>query len=461
MEQEVGLLIDRWEQVKEGRRQVVLLSGEPGIGKSRLAHTLKEHVTAEGSLLFEVRCSPYHQHSALYPLIESFQRTLLLTRQDRKEEKVAKLEQALTLYGMQDSLPLFTALLSLPTPSQYPPLNVTPQKQKERTLQALLQLLVAQAERQATVSVWEDLHWADPSSLEFLTLLIEQLPTTKLLLVLTFRPEFTLPWKPRSHISQLVLNRLGKKQVETMIARAAAGNALSPEVIEQIRLKTDGVPLFVEELTKSIIESGGDVGARRAVPLQTIPATLQEALLARLDRLSTARQIAQLGATLGREFSHELIQAVAPVSEMDLHTALNKLVEAEILYQRGVGEQARYFFKYALIQDTAYQSLLKSTRQQYHQQIARVLEDQFPDIKTNQPELLAHHYTEANLIEQAIPYWQQAGQIATQHSANAEAIGYITKGLELLKTLPDTFARVQLELMLQVALVAPLIGTKG
>ena len=256
-EQEVGLLFDRWEQVKEGRGQVVLLSGEPGIGKSRLAYTLREHVTNEGSLLFEAHCSPYHQHSALYPLIEVLQRTLLLTRQDTDKEKVEKLERALTLYGLQESLPLFTFLLSLPTPPQYPPLNFTPQKQKERTLQALVQLLVAQAERQATVSVWEDLHWADPSSLEFFTLLIEQIPTTKLLLILTFRPEFTPPWKLRSHVTQLMLNRLGKTQVEAMIEKVVEGRSLSAEVIEQIRAKTDGVPLFVEELTKSVVETIG------------------------------------------------------------------------------------------------------------------------------------------------------------------------------------------------------------
>jgi predicted ATPase len=290
-DQEVGLLLDRWEHVKESRGQVVLLSGEPGIGKSRLAHTLKEYVTAEGSLLFEARCSPYHQHSALYPLIESFQRTLLLVRQDTDDEKVEKLERALVLYNMQETLPLFTALLSLPTPLASPPLNLTPQKQKERTLQALLQLLAAQAERQATVSVWEDLHWADPSSLEFLTLLIEQIPTTKLLLVLTFRPEFTPPWKPRLHLSQLVHNRLGKKQVEAMIERAA-GTSLPVEIVEQIRLKTDGVPLFVEELTKSIIESVGSIasiesiGSPRHTPRQlAIPATLQEALLAQARKL--------------------------------------------------------------------------------------------------------------------------------------------------------------------------------
>ncbi|HXG22487.1 MAG TPA: adenylate/guanylate cyclase domain-containing protein [Methylomirabilota bacterium] len=457
-EQEVGLLVDRWEQAEEGRGHVVLLSGEPGIGKSRLAYTVREHIRAEGSLLFEARCSPYYQHSALYPLIDMLQRLLLLNRQEPEDEKAQKVEQALALYGMQETLPLFTALLSLPTPPQYPPLQLTPQKQKERTFQALLQLFIAQAERQATVSVWEDLHWADPSSLEFLSLLIEQIPTTKLLLVLTFRPEFTPPWKPRSHISQLVLNRLGKRQVELMIEKVAAGKGLSAEIIEQIRIKTDGVPLFVEELTKSVVEN---VGAHGRASLQTIPATLQEALLARLDRLSDARQVAQLGATLGREFSYELLHAVAPLNEADLQAALTKLVDAEILYQRGVGEQTRYFFKHALIQDTAYQSLLKSTRQQYHQRIAQVLDERFLEAKETQPELLAYHYTEAGLIEQAIPYWQRAGQRAMEHSANAEATRHLSKGLSLLQDLPDTPGNLYQELVLQITLGASLMATKG
>ncbi len=458
-EQEEGLLVDRWEQAKEGRGQVVLLSGEPGIGKTRLAYTLQEHITAEGSLLFEARCSPYHQHSAFYPVIDVLQRTLLFTRNDTDSEKVEKLQRVLALYNMQETLPLFASLLSLPAPSSSLP-AFSPQKQKERTLQALVQLLVAQAERQATVSAWEDLHWADPSSLEFLSLLIEQIPTTKLLLVLTFRPEFTPPWKPRSHISQLVLNRLGKKQVEAMIEKVAASKALAADVIEQIRLKTDGVPLFVEELTKSVVESVGVTG-RSPLQALAIPATLQEALLARLDRLSTARQVAQLGATLGREFSYELLQAVTPLSEPDLQAALSKLVEAEILYQRGVAQQTRYFFKHALIQDTAYQSLLKSTRQQYHQQIAQVLEERFAETTETQPELLAHHYTEAGLITQAIPYWQKAGEHASQRSANAEAINHLTKGLELLQILPDTPERAQHELTLQLALGTPLMATKG
>lgn len=458
-EQEVGILIDRWEQAKEGWGHVVLLSGEPGIGKSRLAYTLREHVTAEGSLLFEVHCSPYHQQSALYPVIEVLQRTLLFTRQDTEGEKVHKLERALTLYAMGETLPLFTALLSLPAPSHYPLLQLTPQKQKERTLHALLQLIVAQAERQATVSVWEDVHWADPSSLEFLSLLIEQISTIKLLLVLTFRPEFTPPWRARSHLSQLVLNRLGQKHVEALIEKAAAGHPLPAEVVEQIRAKTDGVPLFVEEVTKSVVESaGGSPGSSLTL---AIPATLQEALLARLDRLASARQVAQVGSILGREFSYELLHAVVPGSAADLHAALDKLVAAEIVYQRGIGEQAGYVFKHALIQDTAYQSLLKSTRQQYHQQIAQVLEERFAETTATQPELLAHHYTEAGLSEQALPYWQRAGQKAITLAANVEAGQYLTRGLSLVEGLPDTVEHLQQELTFLITLASPLVATKG
>jgi tetratricopeptide (TPR) repeat protein len=278
--------------------------------------------------------------------------------------------------------------------------------------------------------------------------------------VLTFRPEFTPSWKPHSHISQLVLNRLGRKQVETMIEKMTTGKALSAGVMEQIHVKTDGVPLFVEELTKSVVETGG-VPSQAPLPTLAIPATLQEALLARLDRLSTARQVAQLGATLGRDFSYELLQAVTPLGETDLQAALGKLVDAEILYRRGIGLQTRYFFKHALIQDAAYQSLLKSTRQQYHQRIAQTLEEQFPDTKEGQPELLAHHYTQAGLIKQALPYWQQAGKRAVERSANVEAIDHLTKGLELLKLLPDSPERAEQELMLQIALGPVLIVTKG
>ena len=311
---------------------------------------------------------------------------------------------------------------------------------------------------QPTLLVCEDLHWADPSTLEFLGLLLDQVPTTRFLILLTFRPDFIPSWATRSHLTSLTLNRLNRKQVETMIAQVAADKILSTEVIQQVVTKTDGVPLFVEELTKAVAESVGAIGRS---PLQIIPATLQDSLMARLDRLGTVKEVGQLAATLGREFSYELLRAVSPLDEERLQQSLVRLVDAELLYQRGVPPNVTYLFKHALLQDAAYQSLLKSTRRQYHQQIAAVLKERFGEIKETQPELLAHHYTEASLIAQAIPYWQQAGQKAAQRSANVEAIAHLTKGLELLKTLPDTPDRAQQELPLQLALGAPLMAIKG
>jgi predicted ATPase len=296
--------------------------------------------------------------------------------------------------------------------------------------------------------------------LDLLTLLLAQVPTIRLLTILTFRPEFIPPWGLRSYLSQLALSRLGRQQVEAMVEKVTGDKALAPEVIQQIVAKTDGVPLFVEELTKSVIEA---VGAHSRAPLQTlaIPTTLHDALMARLDRLNTAKEIAQLGAVLGREFSYELLQAVSPLDEATLQQGLRQLVETELVYQRGVPPQATYMFKHALVQDVAYQSLLKSTRQQYHSQIAQTLGDRFLEIKDTQPELLAQHYTEAGLLEQAIPYWQQAGERATQRSAYVEAVAHLTKGLAGLKALPNTPERVQQELTLQLVLSNALFAVKG
>ncbi|MBI3797574.1 MAG: tetratricopeptide repeat protein, partial [Deltaproteobacteria bacterium] len=361
-----------------------------------------------------------------------------------------------------DTIPLLAAFLSLPHSDRYLPLTLTPQRQKQKTLEALLAWLLAEAAKQPLPFIVEDLHWADPSTLEFLGLLIDQVPTARILTVLAFRPEFIPPWTLRSHMTQLTLTRLPRKQVEVMVEKVAADKVLPAAVIQQIVAKTDGVPLFVEELTKTVLETGLSVGATHASPLPlAIPTTLHDSLMARLDRLGTAKEVAQLGATLGREFSYELLQAVSSVDEVTLQQALAKLVTAEVLYPQGLQPQARYLFKHALIQDAAYQSLLKSTRQQYHQQIAQVLEDRFAETVETHPELVAHHYTEAGLVRQAIPYWQRAGQKAAERSANVEAIAHLTKGLELLKTLPDTPERAQQELMLQIALGASLQATKG
>jgi predicted ATPase/class 3 adenylate cyclase len=466
---EIGLLLERWERAKDGEGQVVLLSGEPGIGKSRLVQELKEHAQQDGATLIEFRCSPYYQHTAFSPVIEHLQHVLPFHRDDTPPTRLEKLRHTLAAYRFPqaDTVPLFAALLSLPYPEGSPPLNLSPQRQKQKTQEALVAWLLEEAEQGAMYSVWEDLHWADPSTLELLRLLVEQVPTARLLLLLTFRPEFTPPWGARSHISQLTLSRLGRKQVELMAERVTGGKALPAEVLQQIVSKTDGVPLFVEELTKMVVESellreaDGHYELTGPLPPLAIPTTLQDSLMARLDRLATAREVAQLGATLGREFSYELIRAVSPLDEARLRQALTELGEAEMLYQRGLPPQARYLFKHALIQDAAYQSLLKSTRQQYHRQIAQVLEERFPETKETQPELLAHHYTEAGLAEQAVPYWQQAGQRAAERSANMEAISHLTRGLELLKALPDTPERAQQELTLQVALGMSLIVTKG
>jgi class 3 adenylate cyclase/predicted ATPase len=468
-ESEVALLLDRWEQVKEGMGHVVLLSGEAGIGKSRVVFTLKEQVAAEPHFRWECRCSPYHQHSALYPIIDLFARALLFQQGDTSETKLHKLETTLTHYGISfpDMVPLLASLLSLSLGDHYPPLSLSPQRQKQKTLEAVLTLSLQLAAQQPVLFIMEDLHWVDPSTLEFLHLLVDQGPTVRIFTLLTFRPDFQIPWGTRAHLTSITLNRLPRRQVERMIERVTGGKILPTEVMQQVVTKTDGVPLFVEELTKMILESG--LLQERAdcyvltspLPPLAIPTTLQDSLMARLDRLATVKEVAQLGATLGRTFPYALLQAVSSLDETTLQQALARLVEAELLYQRGLPPQATYIFKHALIQETAYQSLLKSTRQQYHQQIAQVLVDQFPEMVALQPELVAHHYTEAGLSAQAIVFWQRAGDQASERSAHVEAIAHLTRGLELLQTLPDTPERTQQELLLQVSLELAFRITKG
>jgi class 3 adenylate cyclase/DNA-binding winged helix-turn-helix (wHTH) protein/predicted ATPase len=468
-EQEVELLLERWEHSKEGLGQIVLLSGEAGIGKSRLVRAVQDRLAGEPYTRLECRCSPYAQHSALYPVINLGRRLLQWQRDEAPDVTLGKLEAALAPYevSLPEVVPLLASLLSLPPSDRYPLPQITPQRQRQKTLEAILALLLAHAAQQPVLFIVEDLHWIDPSTLELLTLFIDRGPTARILTLFTARPEFHPPWGYRTHLTSLALDRLPPTQVELMIERVTGGKRLPAEVRQQVVAKTDGVPLFVEELTKTVIESGllreqaDHYELPSSLPSLAIPATLHDSLMARLDRLTDAKEVAQLGATLGRAFPYELLQAVSPWDEDRLQQALDQLVEAELFHQRGVPPQVTYVFKHALIQETAYQSLLKSQRQQYHQQTAPILEQNFPEIAETQPELLAHHYTEAGLVEQAIPYWQRAGQHAVERSANIEAVSHFTKGLELLRVLPETPERTRQELSLQLALGPTLRMIKG
>jgi class 3 adenylate cyclase/predicted ATPase len=469
-EEEVGLLLRRWAQSQDGLGQVVLLSGEAGIGKSRLVQVVKDRIADTPHTRLECRCSPYYQNTALYPIIDLLERALHFQRDETPDAKLEKLERALSQYrfALRETVPLFATLLSLPlSEARYAPLPLTPERQKQKTLEALLAAVLEMAERQPVLFILDDLHWVDPSTLEFLHLLIMQGPTAAILTVMTYRPDFQPSWGWRTHLTPLALQRLSPADVAAMVMQITGGKPLPTEVLQHVVTNTDGVPLFVEELTKTILESGvlreTETHYELTGPLPTlvIPTTLHDALMARLDRLSTVKAVAQLGATLGRTFAYDLLQAVTPFDEATLQHGLRQLVEAELLYQRGLPPQATYRFKHALLQEAAYQSLLRSTRQQYHQRIAQVLEALFSETVATQPELLAHHYTEAGLSEQALGYWQRAGERALQRSAHVEAISHLTKGLEVLKALPTTPERIQQELGLQLTLGIPLSATRG
>jgi class 3 adenylate cyclase/predicted ATPase len=469
-ESEVALLLERWEQAKSGHGQVVLLSGDPGIGKSRLVQMLKEHVANQPHTCWECRSVSYFENTTLFPLTDWFQRLLRFQAENTPEEKFGRLQQMLSQYRLpvEESVQLFAPLLSLPLPEDtYPPLQLAPQRQRQKALEALVAILQELAEHQPVLFILEDLHWTDPTTLKFLNLVIEQIPTTSILTVLTCRPHFQPAWHHRSYITEMTLNRLSHTQGEQIVTCVTDGKTLPPEVLAQIVAKTDGVPLFVEELTKAIVESGhlqdvhGHYELIGTFSTFAIPATLQDSLMARLDRLVTAKGVAQYAAVIGRHFAYDLLSTVSQLDEATLQRELGRLVAAEIVFQRGLPPHSAYVFKHALIQDAAYQSLLKSTRQHYHQRIAQVLEAQFAETAETQPELLAHHYTEAGLIEQAVHYWHHAGQKATERSAHVEAIAHLRQGLTLLKTLPETSERTQREVHLYIALGVSLTITKG
>ncbi len=467
---ELALLIARWTQAQSGWGQVVLVSGEPGIGKSRLIQELNQHVRQAEAPRIVFRCSPQATQSPFYPVIVYLQRLLTGHSTASSVLTLEILEQALETYDMplEKTVPLLAALLNLPVqPERYAPLQMSAQLQRQRTQEVLIAWLTAAAERQPVLAVFENLHWADPSSLELMGLFLERVQTLPVLSVLSYRPEFKPPWPIRSPFMELVLPRLDASSITKMVAGLAQKKALPDNVIQHVVNRTDGVPLFVEECAKMLLEGewlqeeDDHYALTRSLPEHEIPITLQDTLLARLDRLSPGAALAKLGAVCGREFTDELIEAVATFDEKTVKRGLRQLVEAELLYQVSYQAPLRYRFKHALIQDVAYQSLLRRERRQLHQNIAQALETQFPETAQSQPELIAHHYKEADQVEPAIVYWQRSAEAAIARSAYTEAIAHLRQGLDAISELPDNSDRLKSELELQIALGTPLAAAQG
>ncbi|MEK1852186.1 MAG: adenylate/guanylate cyclase domain-containing protein [Phyllobacterium sp.] len=468
-EQELALLLERWSRAVEGEGQVILLSGEPGIGKSRIVRALRENLANESYIPLSNYCSPYHTNSALYPVVGLLERAAQFDREDSAQVRLDKLETLLAQGGTQDreAVPLLAALLAIPADARYPPLDLPPQRMKQRTLEVLVEQLAGLACRQPVLAVYEDVHWIDPSTLELLGLIVERVQRLPALVLITFRPEFGPPWTGHAHVTQLSLSRLTRRHGSAVALRVTGGKALPSEVLDQIVERTDGVPLFIEELTKAVLESGllRDAGDHfeltETLPPLAIPATLHDSLMARLDHLAPVKEVAQIGAVIGRDFSHDLLAVVAPHDEGKLQDALAQLCRSELVYCRGVPPEATYSFKHALVQDAAYSSLLKSRRQQLHARIAEVLEQRAAAGAEALPEIIAHHCNEAGLAEQAVSYWWQAAQSAIQRSATLESIAHLENGLRLLRTLPDSPEHVRLELDMQVALGTACMAAKG
>jgi class 3 adenylate cyclase len=467
-DEEVDLLLRRWARAKSGDGQVVLISGEPGIGRSRVTAALAERLHAEPHIRLRYFCSPSHQDSALYPFIDQLGRASEFARDDPPASKLEKLGALLARAApLDEDLALLADLLSLPGSGRHPLQNLSPQRKKERILEALIRQLEGLARQQPIVMVFEDAHWIDPTSRELLDLIVERVRSLPVLLIVTFRPEFQPPWTGLPQVSMVALNRLDRRDRAALVEQIAGDKALPNEVVDQIANRTDGVPLFVEELTKSVLESGLLREDRdryvldRVLPPFAIPTTLHDSLMARLDRLASVRLVAQIGAAIGREFSYTLLREVSRLPEGELQAALARLVASELVFQRGTPPDAVYTFKHALVQDAAHGSLLRNLRQQLHAQIAEALETQAPELIDSQPELFAQHYAEAGLVENSVACWGKAGHRSAARSAMAEAAAQLQKGLDQISLLPDTAERRRQELEFCSALGAALQAVKG
>jgi class 3 adenylate cyclase/tetratricopeptide (TPR) repeat protein len=469
-EEELELLGRRWAQAKAGSGRVVLVSAEPGFGKSRLAEAFQDKVEGERRTRLRYFCSPHHQDSALLPFIAQLEHAAGFARDDTPAVRLGKLETLLAPNAVERDVSLLAELLSLPFDNRYPLFDFTPQRKKEETFEALLRQFAGLARQQPVLMIFEDLHWADPTSRELLDRTVERVARMRVLLVATFRPEVEPPWTGQSHVETLSLRRLGRGESGKLV-REIVGSAetLSREVVDEIVERTDGVPLFLEELTKAVVEtssSRGNAGQAAILSVSAvspaIPATLHASLMARLDRLGpTAKEILQFGAAIGRDFSYELLAAVGQWTDWELRSALARLVAAGLVFKHNMPTRASFIFKHALVQDIAYSMLLLGVRRSLHGRIARALEERFSDAMQARPETLAHHFTEAGLFEKAVEYWCRAGRQSVAKSGFIEAIAQLKTGLRLIADLPDTRERKQQELQLQITLTGALTVVKG
>jgi DNA-binding winged helix-turn-helix (wHTH) protein/predicted ATPase len=466
-EEELELLLRRWSRAKAGQGQVVLLSGEAGIGKSRLAAALLEAIASEPHTRVRYFCSPQHIDSAFYPIIRHFERVAGFARDDVSQIKVDKLDALFALISIsKQDAPLIAELLSVPNDGRYPTFNLAPQQWRQRTLDALTAQMEALSRRNPLLIIFEDVHWSDPTSLEACSRAVERLKSLRILMLVTFRPEFHAPWVGRPYVTSLTINRLSEREADAMIDHVVGDKSLPSPVRRDINARTDGIPLFVEEMTKAILEARSKAAAERTVaavpsPETAPPPSLQASLMARLDRLGPAKETAQMAAAIGREFSQALLAALVRKPEAELGAALDRLIEAGLLFRLGVPPHATYLFKHALVRDAAYGTLLREPRRALHARIAETLETEFAEIADSRPELLARHCTEAGLVEKSVAWWAKAGRRSVARSAMVEAAAQLQKGLDQLGLLPDTQERQGQELEFWSALGAVLIAVKG
>ena len=466
-QEELDLLMRRWSKAMAGEGQVVLLSGEAGIGKSRLTAALSDRLATEPHMRLRYFCSPHHTDSALYPIISQMERAAGFAHGDTVQTKLGKLDALLSQsFTPSEDKALFVELLSLPDDGRYPKVEQTPQQRRQRTLEALTRQTVALAEQRPLLMIFEDVHWIDPTSLEVLGRGIDRIKAVGVLLIITYRPEFEPPWIGRPYVTALNINRLGEREIAAMVDRVTGNKPLPANVRQDIIERTDGIPLFVEEMTKAVLEAGSEEDTERAVsavpsPALAVPASLHASLMARLDRLGPAKEVAQIGSAIGREFSHALLASMVSKSETELGSALDRLIAAGLLFRQGVPPHASYLFKHALVQDAAYGILLREPRRALHARIAETLERGFADIAENQPEILARHCTEAGLIEKAAGLWGKAGLRSLDRSAAVEAIEQLARALAQIATQPGTPALRREQIKLQVGLMNALMHTKG